>query len=141
MKRGRPFEPGNLAGCGRPKGSRNKRSLFAKELLEEHSEAIVRKALVMALQGDGPILRTLLNMLLPRPKDLPCKIGPLPMGTTEDLSQTFDATLDGVVTGQITPSMAREIFGWIEGRRRVLETEQLARRVSVLEQSHQGNRR
>ena len=44
MKRGRPFEPGNHFGRGRPKGSRNKRSLVANELLIEHGEAIVRKS-------------------------------------------------------------------------------------------------
>ena len=141
MKRGRPFEPGNHMGRGRPKGSQNKRNSNAKELLDEHGEAIVHKSLVMALQGDRAMIRTLLIALLPRPKDPPCKIGPLPMGTIEDLSSTFNATLDRVASGQITPSTAGEIIGWIEGRRRVLETEQLAKRVSVLEQSHQGKSR
>lgn len=71
MKRSRPFEPGNHFGRGRPKGSRNKRSLLAKQLLDEHGEAIVRKALVIALQGDPAMWRTLLSFILARPKDLP----------------------------------------------------------------------
>src|ERR1019366_2278091 len=121
-KRGRPFEPGNQFGRGRPKGSRNKRSLIVKQLLDQHSEAIIHKSLVMALQGDIPLLRTLLSYILPRPKDLPCKIGPLPMVTMEELSQTFDATLKRVASGQITPGQAGEIFDWIEARRRVIDT-------------------
>lgn len=139
LNRGRPFEPGNQLGRGRPRGSRNKRSLIAKQLLDQHSEAIIHKALIMALQGDGPLLRALLSYILPRPKDLPCKIGPLPMATMEELSQTFDATLKRVASGQITPSQSGEILDWIEARRRVIETQDLAKRVSALEQSPEEN--
>lgn len=139
MKRGRPFEPGNHLGRGRPKGSRNKRSWLAKELLEQHSEAIMRKALVLALQGDVPLIRTLLSFTLPRPKDLPCKIGPLPMGTIEELSATFAAAIKNVGSGQITLGQGREISDLIEARRRVIETQGLGMRVSALEQSRQEN--
>jgi hypothetical protein len=52
-KRGRPFEVGNKLGRGRPRGSRNKRTLAVQELLNGHTEGLVRKALVMALQGDA----------------------------------------------------------------------------------------
>jgi hypothetical protein len=37
-----PFGPGNHFGRGHPKGGRNKRSLIAKQLLDEHSETIRR---------------------------------------------------------------------------------------------------
>lgn len=67
MNRGRPFGPGNQFGRGRPRGSRNKRSLIVKQLLDQHSEAIIHKSLVLALHGDGPLLRTLLSYILPRP--------------------------------------------------------------------------
>ena len=135
MNRGRPFEPGNQFGRGRPKGSRNKRSLIAKQLLDQHSGAIIYKSLGMALQGDIPLLRTLLSYILPRPKDLPCKIGPLPMATIEELTQTSNTTLKRVPSGQITPSQSGEIFDWIEARRRVIETQDLATRVRSLEES------
>ena len=136
LNRGRSFKPGNQFGRGRPRGSRNKRSLIGKQLLDQHSEAILHKSLVLALQGDKALLRTLLSYILPRPKDLPCKIGSLPMTTMEDLSQTFDATLKRVASGQITPSQTGEIFDWIEARRRVIETQDLAARVRALEQPH-----
>jgi len=75
-KRGRPFQPGNHFGRGRPKGSRNKRSSFAKQLLDSYSQPVIQKSLAMALQGDGQLLRALLGYLLQRPKDPPCKTGP-----------------------------------------------------------------
>ena len=135
MNRGRPFEPGNKTGRGRPKGSRNKQTSLARQLLDQHSEAIMGKALTLALQGDTALLRMLLSLTLPRPKDPPGKIGPLPMGTAEELSQTFDAVLKKVSSGQITPSQSKEIIELIEIRRRLIETHELANRVSALEQS------
>ena len=81
------------------------------------------------------MLRTLLSFLLPRPKDLPCNTGPLPMGTIEELPEASDATLRKVTSGQISPSQAQDVFNWIEARRRVIETEHLAQRVGALEQS------
>lgn len=132
--RGRPFQPGNKFGRGRPKGSRNKRTMMGKQLLDEHGEALIRSALVAALQGDKALLRTLLSYVLPRPKDLPLKPGPLPMKTIEDLTKTFDHTLEKVSSGRITPSHASEILDWIEGRRRIIDTQELAARVSALEQ-------
>jgi hypothetical protein len=77
MKRGRPFEPGNQFGRGRPLGGRNKKTLAVQQLLEEHSGSVLRKALVMALEGDSPMLQTLLSYILARPKDSPLKTGKL----------------------------------------------------------------
>ena len=61
MRRGRPFEPGNKFGRGRPRGSRNKTTRILEELLDEHAPALLRKTLVMALQGQVPLLRKLMQ--------------------------------------------------------------------------------
>ena len=134
--RGRPFQPGNTFGRGRPKGSRDKRTMMGKQLLDQHGEAIIRSALVAALQGDTAILRALLSYVLPRPKDLPPKPRPLPMKTVEDLAKTFDHLLEKVSSSRITTSQASEILDWTEARRRIIETQELATRVTTLEQAY-----
>jgi hypothetical protein len=48
--RGKPFQPGN---AGRPKGTRNKTTLALEALLDGEAEALTRKAIEMALTGDG----------------------------------------------------------------------------------------
>ena len=135
MKRGRPFEPGNKFGRGRPRGSRNKKTLILQELLEEHAPALMRKSLVMALQGDVPLLRLFLDRKLLRPSDSPVKIGRLPMGTIEEVLQAHETVLNKLASGQVTPVQALQINSLLETRRELIETQDLARRVRALEQT------
>src|SRR2546425_12787757 len=43
MKRGRPFEPGNKLGRGRPPGSRNKKTLIIQEILAKEDRRLREK--------------------------------------------------------------------------------------------------
>jgi hypothetical protein len=133
MKKGRPFEPGNKFGCGRPRGSRNKKSLAAQQLLDSHAESVVRKALVEAMKGDAPLLRTLLGHILPRRRDAPVKTGPLPVHTAEELAQSSEAVFERLVCGQITVQEAHELSALLEGRRRIMETQDFEARLRTLE--------
>ncbi len=134
-KRGRPFEPGNQIGRGRPRGSRNKRTLIGKELLEEHGDALVRKTLVLALQGDTVLLRALLPYILSRPKDLPVATGPLPMTTVDDLAKTFETVMDSIATGHLPLDQGQGIIHLLEVRRHLIQTEEFDARIKKLEQS------
>jgi hypothetical protein len=60
--RGKPFEPGNKMGRGRPRGSRNKKNRF-NELMQEHTESIITKHKVMAMSGDPKRLDWHMNYL------------------------------------------------------------------------------
>jgi hypothetical protein len=133
MKRGRPFEPGNQFGRGRPLGSRNKKTLAVQHLLEEHSESVLRKALVRALEGDSPMLQTLLSYILARPKDAPLKTGKLRTGTAKEISESFDAILKKVYEGKLTPGEARNMAVLFDSRRETLQTEEFEARLRSLE--------
>jgi len=134
MIRGRPFEPGNKLGCGRPRGSRNKRNTRGQQLLDQYSENIMQKALAEAIKGDVPLLRTFLSFLLRRPGDRPIQTGPLPMGSLDELAKSSEKVLQKVTSGKLSPGEARNLTDLIEDRRRVLETEELEKRVRALEQ-------
>lgn len=133
MPRGRPFEPGNKLGRGRPRGSRNQRSLIAQELLDSHAEPVMRQALVMALKGDAPTLRTLLGYILPRRKSPLAKTGPLPTRTAEELSASSEKLMKRVIAGKVSTSEALEVFALMEHRRKMIETESLETRLANLE--------
>jgi hypothetical protein len=134
MIRGCPFEPGNKLGRGRPRGSQNKRNTRGQQLLDQYSGTIMQKALAEAIKGDVSLLRTFLSFLLRRPGDRPIQTGPLPMGSLEELAKSSEKVLQKVTSGKLSPGEARNLTDLIEDRRRVLETEELEKRVRALEQ-------
>ena len=81
--RGRPFAVGNP---GRKVGSKN-RTTVAAALLAGEAQPLVRKAVEIALAGNVPMLRFLLDRLLPR--DRLIKL---------DLPRVISATVDSIVT-------------------------------------------
>src|SRR5258708_8865649 len=71
-QRGRPFlrgESGNPA--GRPMGARHKATVAAEALLDGEAEALTRKAVEMALAGDGTALRLCLDRIIPPRRERP----------------------------------------------------------------------
>ena len=134
MTRGRPFEPGNKFGSGRPKGSPNKKIQQAQKIYEDNAPALMALAINKSRE-DRQILRMLASRSVPRQKELPVKIGRLPMRTLEDLDRASEVTLEKATSGKIALSDAQEIFEMIEKRRRVLETRDMERRLSALENS------
>jgi hypothetical protein len=131
--RGKPFEPGNKLGRGRPRGRRNKTTVMAQQLLDSHAESLARKCLVSALQGDSKAMHLCLDRVLPARRELPVKIGKLPLGTAAELSQASELVTQKVAAGQLTASQGHAIAELIERRRKVLETEDLDRRLQALE--------
>ncbi len=132
MRRGRPFEPGNKFGRGRPKGSLNKQAQLAQKLFEKNAPAIMALA-INRCREDPAILKLLTGRIVPRQRDLLVSIGRLPMTTLEDLERASATTLKKATSGKISLSDATEISAMIENRRRVLVAQELERRISVLE--------
>jgi len=63
-QRGRPFEPGQSGNPkGRPKGSRNQATMIAEALLDGEAEAITRRLVDKALEGDTAALRLCFDRL------------------------------------------------------------------------------
>src|SRR6266436_4871501 len=64
--RGRPFLPGQRGNHnGRPKGSRNKATLAMEALLDGEAEAITKKMVDLAKDGDAASIRMCVDRLLP----------------------------------------------------------------------------
>ena len=132
MTRGRPFEPGNQFGRGRPKGSANKKTLEAQQLFEKHSSAIMALA-INKCREDPQMLRMLASHIVPRQKEAPVKVGRLPLSTLDDLDRASAITLNKATAGKISLGDALDISTMIEGRRRVLVAQDLEQRLSALE--------
>jgi len=88
-------------------------------------------------------LRMLARHIVPRQRDLPVKIGRMPMNTLEDLDRASEVTIKKATSGKISLSEALDISTLIESRRSVLVARDLERRLSAVENavgpSNQGS--
>jgi hypothetical protein len=110
--RGKPFEPGNKAGKGRPAGSRNKKSIFL-EMLEDRGEAIITKAILMALNGDRTAMRLCMDRLIPAQPaatsfSLPKNEGEL------DIQKLLQSVLKQTSSGRLSPQQALDLATFAE---------------------------
>ena len=118
---------------GKPKGARNKATLAAEALLEGEAEAITRKAIDKALEGDMAAIRLCLERILPAVKSRPIEIDLPPVETTKDIAAAHGAVIAAMARGEITPDDASDISGVLEVRRRAIETVELEARIVALE--------
>jgi hypothetical protein len=124
------FATGN---SGKPKGARHKATQAVLALLEGEAEALTRKAVEAALEGDIAALRLCLERISPPRKDAPVTFMLPPMETASDAAQAAGAVLATVADGDLTPLEGVQIMGLIETFRKTLETCELEARVAALE--------
>ncbi len=121
--RGRPFEPGNKYGHGRPRGSRNKGTGLCQKTLEYYGGSLTKKLVPEAFRGNPTALRLCIERLMPvrRQPTLRFKL-PLTK-TVDDVAAASEALVDGVARGQLTPAEGQALTEMLEGRRRVMENQ------------------
>jgi Family of unknown function (DUF5681) len=132
-QRGRAFEPGQSGNPnGRPKGSRN-RVTKAVEALHGHSEALVGKAVEMALAGDSSMLRALVSSLMPRTRDRTVEFDLPTIETAADARAGSAAVLAACSRGELSPNEATEVMALLSSHVRTIEVAELEMRVTALE--------
>ncbi|MDG1970112.1 MAG: hypothetical protein P8I56_03900 [Paracoccaceae bacterium] len=120
---------------GRPPGTRHKATQAALTLLEGEAEALSRKAVELAIEGDTTALRLCLERIAPPRKDTPVQFDLPPMQSAADAASVAGAVLDTVAQGNLTPTEGAHVMGLVEGFRRTLETTELEARIIALEES------
>lgn len=134
-------QSGNPA--GRPKGSRNRTTQAVEAILDGEAETLTRKAVEMALDGDGPAMRLCLDRLCPPRKDRAVTFDLPRIETTADLTRATRALLQGVADGEITPAEASEMSKLVTAHIEAVKVVDLAARVVALEETKEaaGGRR
>ena len=106
---------------GRAKGSRNKATILAEQLIEGEGEAITRKCIELAKGGDPTALRLVMERLLPRRRGRPIQINLPRIECRDDLAQAFDVVLDAMASGDVSPDEATMILPLLERKLQVAE--------------------
>ena len=133
-KQGAKFAPGQSGNpAGKPKGARNKTTLAIEALLEGEADALARKAIEMAKEGDGPALRMCLDRLAPPRKDAPVCFDLPPIKSVADAVEASSSLLSAVAAGDVTPDEAARIMSLLTSHKVLVETGEFERRLEALE--------
>ncbi|CUH85056.1 hypothetical protein [Thalassovita mediterranea] len=118
---------------GRPLGARHKATKAALALLDGEADALSRKAVELALNGDTTALRLCLERIAPPRKDAPVTFDLPAMQCAQDAAKAAGTVLQGVALGELTPTEGAHVMALIENYRRTLETTEIEQRIAALE--------
>ena len=133
-----PFQKGESGNpAGRPRGSRNRATLLMEGLLADDAEAIGRKAVEMAKQGDMAAIRLCMDRLAPPRKDEPVAFELPPLEKPADSVAAAAKIAAAVAAGELTPSEAAELAKVIDVYVRAIATNAFDERLAKLEETTQ----
>ncbi len=134
---GKPFQPGQSGNpAGKPKGTRHRATMLAEQLLDGEAEAMVRKVVEKAKQGDMIALRLCLDRIVPPRRDRPVNFTIPELNSAADASKAMAAITAAVACGDLTPTEAGELSKLVEGYVKTIEVTEIERRLRALEASH-----
>jgi hypothetical protein len=132
--RGRPFEKGQSGNpAGRPPGIGKRATQAMQLLLDGEVQALTRKALELALDGNTMALRMCLDRIGPprRERAVPIKLPPV--RDPADLAGTMTAIITAAGEGAISPDEGGRLARLVEVFLRAVETRDFERRLQLLE--------
>ncbi len=142
QKKDTKFKPGQSGNpAGKPSGARHKTTIAAQALLDGEGEALTRKCVELALEGNIPALRLCLERILPPSRERPVKISLPNTSSAEGIDQAAEEILKGVATAQLLPAEGTALSNIIEKRRAALETFDIEKRIAVLEEANEKSSR
>lgn len=125
------FRPGQ---SGNPKGRpKDTRTAELREMLRAESGALIAKAVELAKDGDPQALRLCLERILPPLKGKDTAVSIPGLVNAQTLSEKGEAVLDAAAEGTITPTEAATLVQSLAGLSRVIETDDLEKRIEALE--------
>ena len=135
MKNGRntdgTFSSGN---AGRPKGTRNLKTVAIESLLEGQAKALTQTAISKALEGDSVALRLCMDRIMPAPKDKRVKVQLPSISSPRDLLKAASDVMISVQYGELTPLEGEKVISLLERCQKLFVSVDLVERIEALEQ-------
>jgi len=121
---------------GRPKGSRNKRSLMVEQMMDGDLEQIVATCLRLAKAGDMAAIREILARTAPVRKGAPVVIDMPAICGVADVPAAMARLTEHVAAGSLSPEEAAAVAAILERYVGAVEACDLAARIDALESRH-----
>ncbi len=123
------FKPGQ---SGNPRG-RKPGALRVLHLLEPNIQALIAKAVELALAGDTQALRLCLDRIAPPPRAESPAVKILKLSKAKTLPEKAAAVLDAVATGSISPDTGERLLGALAHAGQIIEYDAINKRLEALE--------
>jgi hypothetical protein len=108
--------------------------MACEALLAGEAEAIVKKAVALAKNGDVSMIRALLGYILPPKPDRHLKLTLPPIETAADALMVSRAIVEGVASGELSPEEGASMSKTLETHIKLFEVVDLEQRLEVIEQ-------
>jgi hypothetical protein len=129
------YAPGSSGNpSGRPRGSRNRVSELAHDLLGGAAEEVVQRLIVMARDGDRFALRLVLDRVAPVRRDRRVDLAELrDVSTAADLVIASGQVIALAASGDLTLEESRAFMALLRDQRAAIDAADLHARVEALE--------
>ena len=97
-----PFQPGQSGNsAGRPRGSRNRRTIIVEKLLDDSAGELTTVAIARATDGDPAALRACMDRVAPRLRHRPLDFALPDLVTLADTPVAINAIAQGLSHGEL----------------------------------------
>ncbi len=105
-----PFEKGQSGNpAGRPRGARNKRTILAEKLFDDHAGELTESAIALAKKGHAAALYVCMDRVFPRGKHRPVCFELRPVANAADAIAAMSDIVQAVADGDLTAPEAAEL--------------------------------
>jgi uncharacterized protein DUF5681 len=127
------FQPGQSGNpAGRPRGSRNKRTILAEQILDEHAGEVTQAAIDLAKSGHGPSLRMCMDRVTPSLRHRMLDFELPAVTSAADAVVAANAILQGAARGDLTVPEAAGLLKIVRGIASLLAAADRERRAAPL---------
>jgi len=127
-----PGQSGNPA--GRPRGSRNKKTIALEALLDAESEAVIQKVIGLAKMGDDLAIRLCVERMLAPRRERPVPLKLPRIETDADARQAAAEVMEALGEGEVTPTEAEHLLRAIAGVAVIMQSTEVAARLQQIEE-------
>lgn len=116
-------------GPGKPRGKANNVARLLRGKWVDDAPAIADMIKDKALAGDLDAARLVLERLYPKPRDCAVELPDMPTGSLADMT---GRVVQAVAHGELTPGEGQALAAILAQHARIIETDELARRVDEI---------
>ena len=109
-----------------------------QETLQDHAKTLGMKCVQLALQGNTTAMRLCVERLSPARRQRVLQFTLPPVKTIANVAEASEAVVRGVARGKLTPGEGEAFTVMLDGRRRMIESEEWDARLRAVEEAQSG---